>query len=60
MAKRSDPPWRRLARMERGDKGNPNPNHGPSWILMLILILIAMAVAIGVAEAFIHPMLHPK
>lgn len=42
------------------DQDNPEPQGGPSWLLMLLLIAVAILVAIGVAEAFIHPMLHPK
>lgn len=46
--------------MAREPEGNPNPQGGPSWILMLLLIVLAMLVATGVAWLFIHPMLHPK
>jgi hypothetical protein len=52
--------WGRLAEMASNDPDNPNSRGGPSWILMLLLIALAILLAIGIAEAFIHPMLHPK
>ncbi|MGA7886908.1 MAG: hypothetical protein WCA44_14275 [Acidobacteriaceae bacterium] len=50
---------RRLANMAREEEDNPRAS-GPSWILMLLLIALGIVVAIVIAEAFIHPMLHPK
>jgi len=46
--------------MARRHQDNPDPQGGPSWILMLLLILLGMLAATGIAWAFIHPMLHPK